>query len=119
MKTLLAILWFQFMVGLVGVFLSFAGVHTGALSIEWTTDLHAEYARLAAAPGFQAPPEVMGLGHDFLVRSLRHYAKSTAMKSLYCLLLSGGLALMAGIGLWLTYRLRGTIYHALLDPNSG
>jgi hypothetical protein len=116
MKLLIVILWFQLVVGLAGLVVSLAGVHTGALGVEWSRHFQAEFERVRAAPDFQSPPEILGISYERLVEWLQSAARDRAEKATYCVLLSGGLALLASFELWVAYRVRHRLDHAASSP---
>jgi hypothetical protein len=109
MKALVVILWFQLLIGLVGMYVSFAGLHTGAMGMETSSDLRAEYARLRTAPDFRVPPEVRGVSFEELLDWFFSSQQARAHNAGYCMLLSGGVAVLAAVMLWFAYRSRQPI----------
>jgi hypothetical protein len=109
MKALTAILWFQLLIGLTGMYVSFAGMHTGAMGVATANSLQTEYARLRTAPDFHAPPEVKGISQEQLLEYLYSSAMARAHNAGYCLLLCGGIAALSVVMLGFAYRSRRPI----------
>ncbi len=104
MKPLIVILWFQLLAGLVGMYISVAGMHSGAMGMEWSNHLRAEYSRLRTSPDFRPPPDVLGVSHEKLLESFCSSERARAHNAGYCFLLSGGIAVFAVLLLWFASR---------------
>ena len=111
MKPLITILWIQLLCGFVGLYVSFAGLHTGAMSVGSSSRLQGEFTRLQSSPEFRVPPDVAGTSYQEMLDSLQSYAKARAHNAGYCFLLSGGVSVFAAVMLWFAYRARRRLEH--------
>jgi hypothetical protein len=104
MRAIICILWFQLLVGLAAMYVSFAGLHTGAMGMEWSNRLQAEYARIRTSPDFHTPPEVMGNSYEKLLESLHSSERARSHNAGYCFFLSAGITVISVVLLWFAYR---------------
>jgi hypothetical protein len=95
MRKLTILLWLQLIVGVVGLYLSFWGVHSGGLGMEWAGNFQREFEKAMALPGYCEPPVILGLSHERVVEWLRDAARGEFEAISYCFYLSGGLSLFA------------------------
>lgn len=99
MRKLNILLWLQLIVGVVGLYLSFWGVHSAALGMEWTSSFQQEFEKARALPDYCEPPVILGLSHGRVVEWLWDAARGRVETISYCFGLSGGLSLFAIVGL--------------------
>jgi hypothetical protein len=100
MRVLRIILWIQLLTGIVGGYISFRGVHSGALGMEWASVFQRELQRISSSPDYREPPPVRGYSYAGIAERMQRTARDRAEKAAYCLLLSGALAVFATAGLW-------------------
>ena len=55
MKTIIAILWVQFALGVVGSFLAFGHIHSSAMGRAWSQEMRQDYEQTQQSPGYQEP----------------------------------------------------------------
>ncbi len=94
-KALISVVWLQLVVGVVGLYLSFFAIHSGALGIEWSNEFRTKFEQARRLPGYQEPPSVQGLSYERVVESLQSAAHQRMDKASYCFGLSGCLSLFA------------------------
>jgi hypothetical protein len=103
---LIAILWLQLLVGLVGLFLSSGGVHTGAMSMESSSGLRAKCEKARLSPDFHALPEIGGVSYEEVLDWYYSACRARANNAGYALLLSASQSCFAVVMLRLAYRNR-------------
>ena len=82
--------------------MSFWGVHSGALGIEWTTNFRREFGNVSSSAEYREPVAVQGYSYARIAERMESMARDEADKASYCLLLSGALVLFAVAGLRLS-----------------
>lgn len=60
MKAIIAILWVQFLLGVVGSFLAFGHIHMSAMGRAWSHGMRSDYEQARQSPGYQESPPVRG-----------------------------------------------------------
>lgn len=88
-------------------------MHSGAMAYEWTARVQSEYDKLAAAPGFQQPPEIDGTKHERLPAALHALAFSSMHNAGYWFFFAGGTGLTGAVMLFLAYRVQRQHRHGL------
>lgn len=109
MKPLTVILWIQLVIGLIGIYTSLAGIHTGAMAMESSSRLQADYAQVRTSPDVRTAPEVGGMPCEQLLELLYRNSHARADNAGYCLLLSCGMVTPAVVVLVYAYRKQVTI----------
>jgi hypothetical protein len=104
MKLLAAILWFQLLVGVVGMVLFFSALHTGALGVEWSARLRTEYQQNRNKPDFREPAQIKSMSYERILDSYHGASRARAHNAGYGFLLSAYLAIVGALTLWLLSR---------------
>jgi hypothetical protein len=104
MKTIKTILWIQFVIGLIGCYISFAYIHWGAMSAAWAFNLRVEFERMKQSPDYHEPPRIRDQSFGQILNDMEAYGHARADVAFYWLLTCGALVVLAVVMLWLLRR---------------
>jgi hypothetical protein len=60
MKAIIAILWIQFALGVVGSFLAFGHIHMSAMGRAWSHGMRTDFEQVRQSPDYREPPPIRG-----------------------------------------------------------
>ncbi len=75
MKAIVAILWVQFALGVVGSFLAFGHVHMSAMGRAWSYDLRSDYEQARQSPSYHESSPIRGYTTARLIEAMETDAR--------------------------------------------